>query len=1533
MSMEIDKLSIEIESNASNASGEIDKLAGSLGKLKNNLNGISSLKSLSTTLKNLSTVAKGINTAQFVQLANGMDRLASSFTGLNGFKTGATGLLKQIADIKVIASDLGDTKFDKFTEDINKLKTAIQPLQDLGKTNLGSFFNQLKKLPEISKQLDTVDFNKFSSQMKQLANAIKPLNGVSIKLGRAFSNLPWHIKKATTQMESYSRSASKASKTSGSLMSRLGKSVASFRTMTFVIQGVVGALTSVFEESSQYVENLNLFNVAMGETTQSALDFANKVQGAMGIDTSEWMSFQGRLNNLITGFDVASDKAQIMSQNLTQLAYDYSSLMNVDPSESFDKINSAMSGQIKGLKDYGNNVSVAMVKQTGLKYGLEGAVSEWDQNTQAIMRYITIMNNASKVDVFNDMARTIATPANAVRILTQQFTMLKRAVGNIASVFISKLIPYVQIAVQWLTALANTIANFFGFELPKIDYSGIAGGGGALDDVEDSANGASDAVGGTADKVKELKKQLMGFDELNIINKPDDSSDSGSGGSGGAGGGGSIGDIELPQYDFLKGLENQTNEMMERLAKKMAEMFKPVTNSWNKYGKGVLDSIEYQWTEIGKLVDSIGVSFGTVWQNGTGEETMDYIFSIITNINITVGNLAKQFRTAWDEAGNGTQIVQNLWDSFNIFLGLIDDISRDLVKLSDTLDFKPAVKSVVNFTDAFKDLSTTISKLLYGGYKNVLEPLAKWSIEKAVPSLVDSLSKAIKGVSGALKTLSPLINILEKFATELIKITGNIILKGIDLLAEALKNIGKSKSLIIGITTAISALVGAMAFGKIVNDLNKLTGVFGVLKMAIMDIKNIGIVNSLSSWSQAFGNTHSSISNLITGIKTLNSTTGVFSGVSNVIQSLGKSMGVLTVAADGAVTSTGFLGTAMSFLASNPLVAVVGGLTAISIACAALIGDSNNLTREQEKQIEKFRKSAEESRKLAEEYKKIADAQKEANEEADKNAKAVNTQYETVMVYKNELSKLVDENGRVNGSMELAKYYVDKINEALGTNISITGGVIDNWKEEQNQIIKTVELMKQRALLASYEGEYVKAKKDEADANLALAQAQETALQKQRDYNVVYNEYIDKLLGYGITMDDINAKNTAYGDALSKLMLQYPGLSVSVEEAKKALDESNNTLSVAEQRVANNTEALNNYSAVALGTSGTIEGVTTSICEQYGKMTTDGHYTYSSLASGLNDLSLVCDENGERWKMLSATEQQASKEARVQLLNDLAEKAYASGKTYEDMLVVAKEKGAKLTETDKEYLRQQYANLTKANADKLTELEKTYNLTASQKTIANSKLTKADKEALDKITEQWKKSGNEQGLGLIKNLADQIKKDNGKVTDESKKIMENIEKQADEANPEVNVKLKSPSDTELQKISDKVSGVKPKVTIDFSLAKRGIKLNTSANEVKFATYANGGFPDMGQMFVAREAGPELVGRIGKKTAVANNDQIVSAVSGGVYNAMRSAMAGMSGGGKFEIHTTVEIDKKAVGKSVVDYNNGIVKQTGKSPLLI
>lgn len=1506
MSIEIDKLSIEIESSSSNASKEIDRLAGSLGNLKNNLNGVNSLKSLSTTLKNLSTVAKGINTAQFVQLANGMNRLADSFSGLNGFKTGATGLLKQINDIKLISDRIGKLEFTEFKSELVQLADSLKPLQGLGKTNLGSFFNQLKKIPVVSKQLDTVDFNKFTLQMKQLASAIKPLNNVSIKLGRAFSNLPWHIKSATNQLAKYETRAKSTTKVQGSLMSRLGKSVASFRTMTFIVQGLTGAMASVFEESSQYIENLNLFNVAMGETTQSAMDYARKVQDAMGIDMGEWMRYQGSFNMLITGFDVTGDKAQIMSQNLTQLAYDYSSLMNVDVEKAFDKINSAMSGQIKGLKEFGNNVSVAMVKQTGLKYGLDGAVSSWDQNTQAIMRYITIMDNASKVDVFNDMARTIATPANAIRILAQQFTMLKRAVGDIASVFVSKLIPYVQIAVKRLTALANTIANFFGFELPKIDYSGIAGGGGALDDVEDSANDASDAVGGTSDKIKKLKKQLMGFDELNIINKPD-SSDSGGSGSGGAGGGGSIGDIELPQYDFLKGLENQTNEMMDRLSKKMAEMFKPVTESWNKYGKGVLDSIEYQWDEIGKLINSIGTSFSSVWQNGTGEETISRILKIVTNLNNSVGNLAKNFREAWDNCNIGTQIVQNLWNSFNTLLECVELITADIEKFTKKLNFNPLLKSVRELSKSFEDMAVVVSNYLYDAYKNILKPLSKWTIEKAVPSLVNSLSKAMKGLSKILDAIKPGISVCQKLATALLKICGNAILKGIDAVATVIEVLGDVfkalKPLISGVTPLIVAFIGAWKVEQILST----NTIFKTLLNTITMFKTCGVQATFASIATSVSNTNNPLSSMVGFVGKLNT---ACAPLGNVIQNVGVKMGALSVATDGAVTSSGFLGTAMSFLASNPLVAVVGGLAAVSIACVALMGDSNKLTGAQEKQIKKSQELAEESKRLAKKQKELSDSAKES-------MIAQLGDYERIKQYANELIGLNGENASQVGNVQEK---VDLLNQYCGrTVVELEKGRI-KLVETKDAIMGNIEAMKIRAMLASNEDAYGQAllNNDTITRNLS------TSL---NDLNVAQANYNTKISEY---MND----GASYLEAIAMAQVSNKGLVETLQNAKTAYEEVGTTM-VGNQEILTNQNALelqskyamdqNSVSAQDLAQS--FVNLSLEYDNQIGK-SGEVTYTWDGMMAKLQDYDLVIQGHGDEVTNMTELEKSKAQEARNYVIQCMLEKGVATGQTYDEM---------------KEKLGNTYKAMT---GEERAQLRLQYEDLVNNGTSIGAEMSRQKQKALDILKEHHIKAGSdsydyymgelekaqENGSGVaqkyVDNLAKEIEKDT-KVENSTKKSGEKAKKKFEEQKVEFKVDT-SKADKAIKKLNENFEKSKT-ATIDFKLAKNGIKIN--GETFKMSLYASGGFPDMGEMFVAREAGPELVGRIGKKTAVANNDQIISAVSGGVYNAMRSAMAGMNSGGKYEIHTTVTLDGKSVGKSVVDYNNGIVRQTGKSPLLI
>jgi hypothetical protein len=111
----------------------------------------------------------------------------------------------------------------------------------------------------------------------------------------------------------------------------------------------------------------------------------------------------------------------------------------------------------------------------------------------------------------------------------------------------------------------------------------------------------------------------------------------------------------------------------------------------------------------------------------------------------------------------------------------------------------------------------------------------------------------------------------------------------------------------------------------------------------------------------------------------------------------------------------------------------------------------------------------------------------------------------------------------------------------------------------------------------------------------------------------------------------------------------------------------------------------------------------------------------------------------------------------------------------------------------------------------------------------------------------------------------------------------------------------------------------------FDLSK---KLSKNGNTATSTSYASGGFPSMGQMFIAREAGPELVGTIGSRSAVVNNDQIVESVSAGVYRAVKAAM-GQNGGGVIQLI----LDGTKVAEVVSNNVNAITRRTGRCPILV
>ncbi len=405
-----------------------------------------------------------------------------------------------------------------------------------------------------------------TSLIKKLEILKDTLNGTNVSnitISNSFNKVSNSVTKADAATKKYANTTKKTEKSTKSFSDKLANQVSKWRTLTGAFRSAANMMANLFTESNSYVETLNLFNVTMGDAAEGSYKFAKSVQNLVGIDIAEWMNFQGTFKQLTSGFGVAEEHANTMSQNLTQLSYDLASFFNTKVETAFDKLSSAMSGQVKGLREFGIDTTVASLQEYALAKGIEKSVSKMTQAEKSLLRYNYIMEKS--INIQGDMARTLVTPANAMRILNAQLTQMKRALGDIVSVLVARFIPYVQVMVEIVTDAANSLANLFGFELPKIDYSGLDTGG-YVDDLE----AGEEALNGSNDALKKIKKQLMGFDELNILSNPN--SDVGASEDiGGVVGG--LNGMKPLEYDFLSNLDtSKIGELKEKIKTAIGEI-------------------------------------------------------------------------------------------------------------------------------------------------------------------------------------------------------------------------------------------------------------------------------------------------------------------------------------------------------------------------------------------------------------------------------------------------------------------------------------------------------------------------------------------------------------------------------------------------------------------------------------------------------------------------------------------------------------------------------------------------------------------------------------------------------------------------------------------------------------------------------------------------------------------------------------------------------------------------------------------------
>lgn len=550
--VEIQGLEFQIVNDSTQAVTGLQNLINTLNRLKTATNGgATGLSKTAQGIRELSNSLKGLNSGDASQK---ITRLTNALTALSqvGNVKISSSIANQLTAINTALAGLKWTDGDKLTS----LANGLRPLSELGKANMTTFINQLSKLPKVIEDLEAADIDKFTQQMTALAAAMKPFTDEMQKVSNGFSAFPSKIQKLITSTEKYNASARKATSTTGKFTS--GLKALNVAAVAITFRKIGHFIAQAVTESNKYQEDLNLFTVALGQYAAEAQNYAEKVSDVMGIDPAQWLRNQGVFNTLLTGFGDTAERAQLMSQNLTQLGYDISSFFNISIEDAMQKLQSGISGELEPLRRLGYDLSQARLEQTALNLGIKESVANMTQVEKAELRYYAIMTQVTTAQ--GDMARTLEAPANQLRILQAQLTQAARAIGNIFIPALNAILPYAIAVVQVIREIANALANLAGFKLTDVDYSGVnsaAVGAGSLADNLDDAAGAA----------KKLKQYTAGFDELNVF-----APNTGSGSGAGAGGAGGF-DFDLPTYDFLgDAVQTRIGEIKKMIEDTLAEI-------------------------------------------------------------------------------------------------------------------------------------------------------------------------------------------------------------------------------------------------------------------------------------------------------------------------------------------------------------------------------------------------------------------------------------------------------------------------------------------------------------------------------------------------------------------------------------------------------------------------------------------------------------------------------------------------------------------------------------------------------------------------------------------------------------------------------------------------------------------------------------------------------------------------------------------------------------------------------------------------
>lgn len=635
-------------------------------------------------------------------------------------------------------------------------------------------------LDELKVMIDA-EISPFKKKMKEVENQVK---GTSDQ-----------VKNATAKVREQSNSI-------GSAFGKLAK----FAGFAYLGKKLLDVGMYSAETALEVSASMNQIKRQMGESSQSFLKWVNDNANAMNMGVGEATNYGAVYSNLFSGFIKDTNKLSAYTAKMLQTSAVVAEGSGRSITDVMERIRSGLLGNTEAIEDLGINVNVAMIQSTEAfkRFANGQSWNQLDYQTQQQIRLMAILEQATA-----KYGTTLSQSVNGRISLFK--SLLKDSalnLGNSMLPIINAIMPVLNSFAMVLKNVTGKLAEFIALLFNKkatVKDSGVAsaassagdalkdaaGGAGdladAMDDADDASGGMADNLDDTAKSAKKAVKELlglMGFDEINLLNKKDDPDDDdgagkGKGGGGGGkgkkgkgGGGGPFKDI-LPEV-ALTDMDNQFKSIFDGLGDKLKGLFDYLAKLWDLFKKGF--SLSFRWDSLERLknaLSGIWQSIKDIFEDGTvlqaaarfGEklafalgQTAGAIANVIMGIAVFLAeSLNKSLNdTKWDIKS----WLIRMFDINGDTIASIGNIAQSIGQIFyDTITSEPATNIgaglISAFTYAFmgvtelvskstRDVVKQIEKVITGNQGNITEMFT--SLLKAAEPVVEALASTMKSI-------------------------------------------------------------------------------------------------------------------------------------------------------------------------------------------------------------------------------------------------------------------------------------------------------------------------------------------------------------------------------------------------------------------------------------------------------------------------------------------------------------------------------------------------------------------------------------------------------------------------------------------------------------------------------------------------------------------------------------------------------------------------------------------------------------------